>query len=100
MILKTVLMPMMLIFMACGGPAWALTGNDAIAIMTPTRAQEKREQQRSDREKADRDQAETRAQDASREAAYKESRAAHKAKVNKMRKDAGLKPHNSWQLNH
>jgi len=42
--------------------------------------------------------AETRARDASREAAYAQSRKAHIAKVKKMRK--GQKMHNSWQLKH
>lgn len=33
-----------------------------------------------------------------RESAYKESKAAHRAKVKKMKKASGQKPHNSWQL--
>jgi hypothetical protein len=67
---------------------------------------EKREEQRENKRQEDSDrkqraikeEQETRAQDARRESAHKESKAAHRAKVKKMRKVAGSKPHNSWQL--
>ncbi|MCK9377563.1 MAG: hypothetical protein M0P73_15610 [Syntrophobacterales bacterium] len=69
--------------------------------------QEKRDKQRFEWETEDRhnqkkmkEEQETRAQDARRESAYKESKAAHRAKVKKMRKAARSKPFNSWQLNH
>jgi len=60
------------------------------------------EWQKEDRQnqKKKQEEMETKAQDARREAAYRESKTAHRKKVNKVRKKAGLKSHNSWQLNH
>ena len=83
------------------------TSDGQLVYGNPNPAQEKREKQRFEWDKEDRqhqkkmqEEQETKAQDARRESAYAQSKAAHKSKVNKMRKQAGLKPHNSWQLNH
>lgn len=62
--------------------------------------QEKRQEESDRKQRAIQEEKETKAQDARRESAYAESKAANKSKVNKMRKQAGMKPHNSWQLNH
>ena len=73
----------------------------------PSPEQEQRDKQRFEWEKEDRqhqkkkqEEMETKAQDSRREAAYRESKAAHRKKVTKMRKKGGLKSHYSWQLNH
>ena len=53
-----------------------------------------------EKDRIHRDEMETKAQDARRASAYRESKAVHRKKVKGMRKKAGLKSHNSWQLNH
>lgn len=48
--------------------------------------------------KAAQEAAEEAATDARRESAYRQGKAAQRKKVNRIRKSAGSKPHNSWQL--
>jgi len=59
---------------------------------------QKRQEESDRKQRAIQEERETKAQDARRESAYRQSKAAHRAKVKKIRKNAGLKPHNSWQL--
>lgn len=64
----------------------------------PLPQDQKRHQEKDRQDRIRRDEMETRAQDARRASAYKESKASHRKRVTKMRKKAGLKSHNSWQL--
>lgn len=111
MISKMVLMTVAVVLIAFSpATAWEDSGayergrSDGESIerarQAPSPDQEKRDKQRFQWEKQDREKAETRANDGARESAYSQSKAANKSKVNKMRKKAGLKSHNSWQLTH
>ncbi|MBU4356945.1 MAG: hypothetical protein KJ822_16645 [Proteobacteria bacterium] len=103
-ILGTVLTAMAVVLMAFS-PAMAQLGyggDPGIAdeLRKNRKYQQKRDEKADRDSKAQKDEQETRAQDGRRESAYRQSKAAHRAKVRKMKKAAGEKPHNSWQLKH